>query len=219
MPRYYKNGGKSGYKKRFKALTHDTAAKVLGNLSPSEFSRIRELARHGLGDYTMFAKLLPKHPKTKVKPSSFQFIANAQTPHEVIAGLHQEKRDHDDPTSETHFGGGLRDAVNSMGRWAYSLLTLPNMVWAYNKLDSDKTATENAQTIAMDALEDKVSDEWIEDILETHVGQHDPESTVIQKGNAVMDGVNWIGSILGSTANFLSDFDAPNETFSTDYRN
>ena len=59
----------------------------------------------------------------------------------------------------------------------------------------------------------------IEDILETHVGQHDPESTVIQKGNAVMDGVNWIGSILGSTANFLSDFDAPNETFSTDYRN
>ena len=93
------------------------------------------------------------------------------------------------------------------------------MIWAYNKLDADKTATENAQTIAMDALEDKVSDEWIEDILETHVGQHDPESTVIQKGNAVMDGVNWIGSILGSTANFLSDFDAPNETFSTDYRN
>ena len=92
MPRYYKNGGKSGYKKRFKALTHDTAAKVLGNLSPVEFSRIRELARHGLGDYTMFAKLLPTHPKTKVKPSSFKFIANAQTPHEVIAGLHQEKK-------------------------------------------------------------------------------------------------------------------------------
>ena len=207
MPRYYKNGGKSGYKKRFKALTHEKAAKVLGNLSPVEFSRIRELARHGLGDYTMFAKLLPKHPKTKVKPSSFQFIARAQGPHEVIAGLHQEKKDHDDPTSESHFGGGLRDAVNTVGRWAYSLLTLPNMIWAYNKLDPDKTVAENAQKLARDAIDETVSDEWVADILGDVPESERPE--FVQSGNRVMESVNWIGDILGSTADFFNDQSEP----------
>jgi len=203
MPRYTKEGGKHGYKKRFKALTHQTAAKVLANLSPVQFDRLRELAKHGMGDLTMFSKLLPKHSKSKVKPSSFKFIANSQSPHEVIAGLHQEKKAHDDPASETHFGGGLRDAVNALGRWSYNLLTLPNMTWAYSKLDPEKSTSENIQS----ALEEKVSDEWIVDILDTHVGRHDPDSRVIQTGNTAMDNVNWIGDILGSTVDFFADFD------------
>ena len=208
MPRYTKDGGKQGYKKRFKALTHDTAAKVLGNLSPTEFSRLQELAKHGLGDFTMFRKLLPKHPKSKVKPSSFKFIANAQSSHEVVAGIHREKTEHDDPHSETHFGGGLRDAVNSMGRWAYKLLTLPNMKWAYDKLDPSKSTSENAQAIAQTAVKEKLTDEkWIEDIInQQHHHQHKP-SQIVQTGNTIMDNANWIGSILGSTVDFLSDFD------------
>ena len=77
------------------------------------------------------------------------------------------------------------------------------MMWAYSKLDPEKSTSENIQS----ALEEKVSDEWIVDILDTHVGRHDPESRVIQTGNTAMDNVNWIGDILGSTVDFFSDFD------------
>ena len=184
MPRYYKNGGKSGYKKRFKALTHEKAAQVFGNLSPVQFSRLQELSRHGMGDYTMFRKLLSKHTKTKTKgdPSSFQIIANAQGPHEIIAALRQEKEDLAQD-SQTDLGGGIRDAVNDLGRWSYKLLDLPHMKWAYDKLDHAKLA----QTNNVDVDPHK----WMHDIL--------GGSVTTDTGGGLKDA---LGASLGAVYNF-----------------
>ena len=135
MPRYTKSGGAKGYRKKYKTVNYDEAQTVLQNLTPHEFTLLQEIAKHGLGMHTMFRELLSEHPKTKVKPSSFQQYANAQNPEEVIQGLQAEKEAHDNHASETHLGGGLRDAHNAVGRWASNASNLSNMTWAHDKLD------------------------------------------------------------------------------------
>ena len=141
MPRYTKSGGAKGYRKKYKTVNYDDAQTVLQNLSPHEFTLLQEIARHGLGMHTMFRELLSEHPKTKVKPSSFQQYANAQNPEEVIQGLQAEKEAHDNPASETHLGGGLRDAHNAVGSWASNASNLSNMTWAHDKLDPKSLST------------------------------------------------------------------------------
>ena len=75
MPRYTKNGGAKGYRKKYKTVNYDEAQKVLQNLTPHEFTLLQEIAKHGLGMHTMFRELLSEHPKTKVKPSSILPVA------------------------------------------------------------------------------------------------------------------------------------------------
>ena len=121
MPRYTKDGGKHGYRKRYKQQDHESITKVLANLSNREFRTLQEIAKHGMGMYTPFRESLSAHPKKKVKPSAFQEYAFAQTPEDLAEKMLQERREHDDHLSETRFGGGLRDAHNAIGSWAYDL--------------------------------------------------------------------------------------------------
>ena len=120
MPRYTRTGGSKGYRKKYKTATHDDASTILKNLTQVQFRQLQEIAKHGLGLHTMFRELLSQHPKTKVKPSSFEKFANAQSAEEVIQGLGAEKEAHSDPSSETHIGGG-----------AYGTLI---MLWAVGRM-------------------------------------------------------------------------------------
>ena len=239
MPRYTKTGGAKGYRKKYKTVNHDEAQKVLQNLTPLQFKQLQEIARHGLGMYTVFRELLSEHPKTKVKPSSFQKYASANNPQEVIHAMQAEKNAHDDPTSETHLGGGLRDAHNAVGRWAFDASNMSNMNWALDQLDP-RTLTDQtdlggqafSQGSGTRQDEYQTDHDWILEVLyeldQLHkqhkkdnpepeaeadttqvVGeQYVPhENPVIEQGNQFMDTMGWIGGILGSTVDFLSDFD------------
>ena len=141
MPRYTKDADVKIFKKRFKTLSHKNAAGIHANMPQPKFRLLQELAMHGLGYPTDFSKSLPTHPKKKVKPSSFKLYAGAQNTEEIVHALTQEKINHDNPKSETHFGGGLLDAVNAVGRWAFGLHgnenQSPDLNWTYDDLDAN----------------------------------------------------------------------------------
>lgn len=147
MPRYTKDADAKIFKKRFKNLSHKSAAGVHAYMSQPKFRILQELAMHGLGYPTDFGESLPTHPKKKVKPSSFKFYAGAQNSHDIVRALTQEKINHDNPKSETHFGGGILDAVNTMGRWSFGLQgtddnKLPDMNWTFDDLDANNIPDE-----------------------------------------------------------------------------
>ena len=140
MPKYRKRGGKNPLRKRFKALNHKDAASVHATLTHDQFRALQELAVHALGYPTNHSAHLPERPSKKVRPSSFKIYAGADTPADVVKTLAREKAAHDDHTSETHMGGGLLDAINTVGTYAYHLLgNIPtggqSFEWAYSKLD------------------------------------------------------------------------------------
>ena len=197
MPRYTKTGGNKGYRKKYKHVNHDAAAKILNNLSPLQFAQLQEIAKHGMGYHTMFGELLSKHSTKKIKPSSFQFYANAQNPQEIIEALQTEKEEHNDHSSETHMGGGLRDAHNAVGRWAYDAATHDNMNWALDKLDED--TTKDDETHGQDFNVTHVSPDekgWIENIL-------DEPQQESQTGNKLVDTA--VGAVTGYAAGTLKE--------------
>ena len=152
MPKYRKRGGKNPLRKRFKLLSHKDAASIHTSLSNNQFRALQELAIHALGYPTNYSANLPERPSKKVRPSSFKIYAGAETPAEVVKTLAREKAAHDDHTSETHMGGGLLDAINTIGTYAYSLLgNIPtgqdSFDWAFNKLDGTNIATETGGKI------------------------------------------------------------------------
>ena len=217
MPRYTQSGGEKGYRKKYKTASHDDASTILKNLTPVQFRQLQEIAKHGLGMHTMFRELLSEHPKKKVKPSSFAQFANAQSPEEVVHGMHIEKEGHSDHTSETHMGGGLREAYNAVGSWAFDVSTLDHMNWALDTLDP-KTTQKSDKGGQLPAPKTDDDAKWIQEILnelKKHEDKHHhhhttvqpTETPIIQTGNQVMDTMGWIGGILGSTVDFLSDFD------------
>ena len=122
MPQYRKNGAVKPLKTRFRPLSHKKAAYVHTNLSDNEFRTLQEIAIHGLGYTTDFSEHLPRYGKKKVKPSSFKIYAGASNPLEIVKLLAREKAAHDNHSSETHVGGGLLDAFNTIGGLAHSLL-------------------------------------------------------------------------------------------------
>ena len=233
MPRYTKNDGAKGYRKKYKSVNHEDAATILENLTPLQFSQLQEISKHGMGLHTMFRELLSEYPKKKVKPSSFQKYANAQSPQEIVHALRAEKEAHSDHTSETHMGGGIRDVHNALGSWAYDVSNVDNMSWALDQLDP-KTLTKSdlgcqvqqnhpSQTdddwmlgvlIELDRLH---KNDWKMELPKEEGREHDKhkhrvpyvphENPVIESGNQIMGAMGWIGGILGSTVDFLSDFD------------
>ena len=152
MPKYRKRGGKNPLRKRFKTLSHKDAASVHTSLSNNQFRALQELAVHALGYPTNHSPNLPERPSKKVRPSSFKIYAGAETPSEIVKTLAREKAAHDDHSSETHMGGGLLDAINTVGTYAYSLLgNIPvggdSFEWAFNKLDGRNIAKETGGKI------------------------------------------------------------------------
>lgn len=206
MPRYTKNGGKHGYRKRYKPQNHEDIAKVVQNLSNREFRTLQEIAKHGMGYYTPFKDLLSPHPKQKVKPSSFEKYAAARSQSELAEEIIREKQEHDDHFSETHYGGGLQDAHNSIADWAFTLAMDHGSEfvsdWATDQLDpsTNEDHSDYVQQIVeplveavgnYDVEENYIPNEdWINNILTNAPTQHE---------NPVVEAVNWIGDILGTT--------------------
>ena len=220
MPRYTKEGRKHGYRKRYKQQDHESITKVLANLSNREFRTLQEIAKHGMGMYTPFRESLSAHPKKKVKPSAFQQYAFAQTPEDLAEKILQERREHDDHLSETHYGGGLRDAHNAIGSWAYDLAldsgTHVAANWAIDQLDPE--TSEDHRNLAQQGLKAAVEyvvsrpDEEEEKVVyadenPTEIPNEGWIDNILATGNQVVDTAGWIGGILGATADFLSDFD------------
>ena len=142
MPQYRKNGAIKPLKTRFRPLSHKKAAYVHTHLSENEFRTLQELAIHGLGYTTDFSEHLPAHGKKKVKPSSYKIYAGASNPLEIVKLLAREKAAHDNHSSETHVGGGLLDAFNTVGNLAYNLMgnvQIPglNLEQTIDKLEPD----------------------------------------------------------------------------------
>ena len=198
MPRYTKEGGKHGYRKRYKQQDHESNTKVLANLSNREFRTLQEIAKHGMGMYTPFRESLSAHPKKKVKPSAFQQYAFAQTPEDLAEKILQERREHDDHLSETHFGGGLRDAHNAVGAWAFDLASSAYdeakhlTEWVIDQLDPE-TSTPHSDTVQQAEEKQEIPNEaWIDKILDEAAQ------------NTTVDNADWIGGILGTTSDFLS---------------
>ena len=191
MPRYTKDGGKYGYRRRYKKQPHEEIAKVVNNLSTRQFRIMQELAKHGMGLYTQFRDQLPTRPKKKVKPSSFEKYAQAKDQADLAQQILQEREEHADHTSETHVGGGLGDAHNAIGDWIYDLAldagTRIMTEWAIDQLDPEtsKDERDNVPAVEPPPEENIPNEEWIENLLDT--------------ANTVVDTVDWIGGILGSS--------------------
>ena len=237
MPRYTKNGGKLGYRKKYRKQKHKAIAGILTNLSRTEFRILQEIAKHGMGLYTPYRELLSKHPKHKVKPSSFEKYATARNQDILAEHILREEEEHNDHLSETHYGGGLQDAHNAVADWAYDLAMEGGSEyvanWAVDQLDPDtsedhrKLAAQGVRWAAEQGIDyymredddDEVvveyadqinpgeipNHEWIDHILEHQQQEPQQQSTFVTVGNAIFDTANWIGDILGATADLLSE--------------
>ena len=221
MPRYTKDGGKYGYRRRYKKQPHEEIAKVINNLSTRQFRIMQELAKHGMGMYTTFREHLPPHPKKKVRPSSFEKYASAKNQADLAQQILQERQEHADHSSETHMGGGLGDAHNAVAEWAYDVALdegVPAVTnWAIDQLDPETSEEQRelAQRGLRYAIETGVEyartkdDEEEKIVYADEVPNEIPNEgwidTILETGNKVMDTAGWIGGILGATADFLSE--------------
>ena len=130
MPKYVKNGRKkNSFRKRYPKQSRDDAHALLNRLGKKELQVLQDIASHFQGERNQYSPHLPERPPKKIRPSSFQYISEARHPYQLNQALHIEKVQHDDPTSESHMGGGLLEALNSVGNYAWELFNpLPNSV-------------------------------------------------------------------------------------------
>ena len=147
MVRYVKDGQhQSTFGKRFKPFkSHHTAAAFLATLDPKQFSQIRNMASHFGGAINHLSDTLPKHLKKKIKPSSWNFLANARSPHEVGMALVAEMRGHDHPYSESHMGGGILDGLTAATKYYYNYMIDPPYDWVKDKLGYSDIKTKLTQ--------------------------------------------------------------------------
>ena len=104
MPRYKKSESTKPdrpFKRRYKTLKHKQLTHVLANIPNSFWKEFQEAAK----THTSKKKLLP---------SSLKTIVETKTPQQFNAKLAREQMLHDDPTAESHMGGGLSEAANSV---------------------------------------------------------------------------------------------------------
>ena len=103
MPRYKKATDKPDrpFKRRYKALKHKQLTHVLANIPTSFWEEFQEAAK----THTSKKKLLP---------SSLKTIVDTKTPQQFNAKLAREDMLHEDPNAESHKGGGLSEAANSV---------------------------------------------------------------------------------------------------------
>ena len=136
MVRYVKDGSKqSTFGKRFKPFkNHRTASTFLATLDPNQFSQLSHVAAHFGGSINHLSDKLPKHHSKKIKPSTWDFLSNASSPHEVGMALVAEMRGHDHPYSESHMGGGLLDGLNASAQYYYHYLLDPPVDWIKDKM-------------------------------------------------------------------------------------
>ena len=156
MVRYVKDAqNQSTYGKRFKPFkNHRQASTFLATLDPKQFSQIKNVASHFGGSINHLSDKLPKHPKKKIKPSSWEFLANASSPHEVGMALVAEMRGHEHPYAESHMGGGILDGIIASAKYYYDYMIDPPYDWVKDKMGYSDIKTKlttmdkwNADTI------------------------------------------------------------------------
>jgi hypothetical protein len=106
------------YKRKLpKRSFHETTIDVL-RMSEDMFAQFKGVASHYQGK-TVFHEDFPRRPDRKILPSTFETIGQLESPSELAAMLHLEKRAHEDHDKEYHSGGGLMDATTSIfsGLW------------------------------------------------------------------------------------------------------
>ena len=136
MIRYIKDGeNQTTFGKRLKPFkNHRRASTFLATLNPKQFGQMNEIASHFGGAVNHLSDKLPKHHNKKIKPSTWDFLANARSPHEVGMALVAELRGHEHPYSDTHMGGGLLDGINAATRYYYHYMIDPPFDWVKDKM-------------------------------------------------------------------------------------
>ena len=105
MPKYQRSNGKRPYRRKFKHITsHRELTHLLSNL-PLDFWNIMQQTALDLKGTKL---------QNKVKPSAFGLLAESKYPQEFNQFLTIEDREHNNPESESHKGGGLNDAANQV---------------------------------------------------------------------------------------------------------
>ena len=145
MVRYTKNSGDRPYKRRypgFRNLKHMSA--VLASLNAEQFGQLKKYANHFLGKNKIAG--LPTHHKKKIKPSSYKHIVKTEFPKSLNLHLISEETNHNDHSSESHLGGGLKQAVSALFSTGWDQLksTGPGeaLGWLYDKVVSPNNGDE-----------------------------------------------------------------------------
>ena len=189
MVRYVKDGAsQSTFGKRFKPFkNHRVASTFLATLDPKQFSQISQVASHFGGSINHLSDKLPKHHSKKIKPSTWKFLSNASSPHEVGMALVAEMRGHEHPYSESHMGGGLLDGLSAATKYYYHYMLDPPFDWVKDKMGySDiKTKLTTMDQWNADTIGESYKDEGQRD-AELHNGwtqlpQYDGEYTSVYK--------------------------------------
>ena len=189
MVRYVKDGtSQTTYGKRFKPFrNHRSATTFLATLEPKQFAQLTQVASHFGGSITRLADKLPKHHNKKIKPSTWDFLSKARTPHEVGMALVAELRGHDHPDSESHMGGGLLDGISAATKYYYHYMIDPPYDWVKDKMGySDiKTKLTTMDQWNADTIGESYKDEGQRD-TELHNGwlqlpQYEGEYTSVYK--------------------------------------
>ena len=140
MPRYIQHNSGT-FKKRYKNQSKDKAQSFLALLKPDEFAMLQKQSR-------LFLDRSITHP-TKIKPQSYDLIANSLYPHHIVQEIEKEHRAHHDPLDNSHMGGGILEAMNAVGTYMYNTLTpLP---WLYDKLGWSAPKKEQTEQSKMEA--------------------------------------------------------------------
>ena len=130
MPKYVKSGRKkNSFRKRFTKLSLNDTHALLNRLGKEQFEVLKDIAQHFQGNTNKYSTHLPQRAQKKIKPSSYKFITEAKHPYQLGQILQFQNDQHHDHTSESHLGGGLLEAMNSVGNYAWELYNpLPNSV-------------------------------------------------------------------------------------------
>ena len=190
MPRYVKQGRKDGsFRRKFPKHTAAQAQSFLARLSKEEFETVKHVAHHFQGNTNHFSPHLPKHASKKIKPSSYKYITNARNPYDLGRALQVEQVAHKQPHTETHLGGGLLEAFNSVGNYMWELYNpLPEPVkWAIDKYkhrDQSRKMTKqdrnNADLLTV-AYKDQANREGEMDGF-TRIPKYDTEYSTVWQG-------------------------------------
>ena len=163
MVRYVQDGKNQGtFAKRYKNLKNQyQAANFLSTLDPNQFKNIQMISSHFGGNINKLSKHLPEYSKKKVRPSSWLYISQANSTHELNMGLVAELRGHHHPNVESHMGGGLLDGINTVAHMMWNFQ--PPVVgygWIKDKLGySDKNRMSQLQHFDADTLEQAYADQ------------------------------------------------------------
>ena len=111
------------YKRRIpKRNFHESVIDVL-RMSEEQFAQFKNCARHYQGKHILHESI-PRRPRQKILPSSFETITNLGSQSELAALLHLENIAHNDHDKEYHSGGGLFDATKSIFRTLWNTIGL-----------------------------------------------------------------------------------------------